>query len=294
MTIMASICDHIFDFHINSHYLASCVESLLKKNIVHTKSVIDPFVVEIMDEYEAVNDEQKYIEHIKTKKASIFLNYKKAVCFVDENKIKSAESLYYQLINPLIIKVMQLKNLLYVHGAAMQIEKKGISVIGHRNAGKTTLSLITLLQGEKVLTDDCLFINECLEAQSFYRPLHVNPNLGSILNIEKELEQCKPYLHDEVELNYDIDLFHPKQMAAKLKLESIFFSHVKNIQSTNIEKLTDKQKKDKLIDYINENGGLPNSLENVFCAMLDLPMYDLHLGNDILENPKIIKSFTKY
>lgn len=294
MNITTSICGSIIDFRIENDFLATCVKTLLEKNIVSSKNNTNPFLVNIICEHENANDETNYIAQIRTKKASVFFNSNNAICYVDEDKIKSAESLYYQLISPLIIKIMEFKGLLYIHGAAMNIDRKGFAVIGPRNAGKTTLSLITLLQGEEILTDDCLFINNLLEAQSFYRPLHVNPNLGAILNIEDRLKNCKPYLHDEIELNYDIDLYHPNQMITKLKLESVFFSQVKNIPSTSVKELADDQKKNKLFTYINENGGLSSNTENVIEAMLGLPMYDLLLGNDILSNPQTIKNLAKY
>ena len=294
MNITTSICGNIIDFRIKSDFLSACVKILLEKNIVSSKNNTDAFVVNIIGEHENVNDETNFIAQIRTKKASVFLKSNNAICYIDDNKIKSAESLYYQLINPLIIKIMEIKKLLYIHGAAMNIDRKGIAIIGPRNAGKTTLSLITLLQGGEILTDDCLFINGLLEAQSFYRPLHVNPNLGTILNIEDQLKNCKPYLHDEIELNYDIDLYHPNQMISKLKLESIFFSQVKNMPSTSIKEFAYDQKKNKLFTYINENGGLSSNTENVIEAMLSLPMYDLLLGNDILSNPQTIKNLAKY
>lgn len=229
---------------------------------------------------------------LKTKKSAIYLSNKLVECYLDVERIREPESLYYFLINPVLIHVFALNNKLYIHGACIEMEDKGVCILGPRNSGKTTLSIMALLKGYRLLTDDCIFVDSKNIARSFYRPLHVHPALGEKLNIEDRLLECKPYMNDEIELNYRIEKYHPKQAMNNKKLDVLIFPSVTALENTIVNEIIDRQDKKRriieCIQYSTEGKIINNSLYGILENLIDLPAYEVYLGKNLFQNYEVV------
>ena len=266
-----------------------------------SKYIVDKDIYEIQYTVNIINkSEEKYknkndcIKFIHNKKAKLFIYKFMADVFIDYEKIREPESLYYFLINPLLMHVFTFFHKLYLHGACIGIKENGVAILGPSNSGKTTLSILALLNGYNLLTDDCFYIEEDMIAESYYRPLHIHPNLGSKLKINDKLRECEPYMQDVVELNYRMEKYHPKQTISKQLVNIIIFPFISaDEEKCELIKIEDKKKKIELIKrsfgyLLNHNSSL--SLIKVLDSIYSLPSYELVMGEDIFIDSKKIFS----
>jgi hypothetical protein len=227
----------------------------------------------------------------RTKKAALFLYSDHAESYVDSIRVRESESLYYFLVHPLLVHVQALFHRLHLHGACICVENKGMVVLGPRNSGKTTLSMIALLEGHRLLTDDCIFVDRQLCAHSFPRPLHISPALGESLHIGDRIESCEPYMSDVIERNYRMEFYHPEQMLQTQSIDALLFPSIAPTQYCSVNILDDSEAKimklQESLSYFQE-GMLSGEVLKIYDGLLGLPAYQIILGNDFFDNPRCI------
>lgn len=293
--VRINICEMIYEWIFSDKKMADYFRFVM--NIPQKDEYIADFAPDCTVKVNTNDSKKVFLDQyndatLKTKKSAIYLSDKSVECYLDVERIREPESLYYFLINPVLIHVFALNNKLYIHGACIGMEDKGVCILGPRNSGKTTLSIMALLKGYQLLTDDCIFVDSKNIARSFYRPLHVHPALGKKLHIEDRLLECKPYMNDEIELNYRIEKYHPKQAMDNKKLDVLIFPSVTALENTIVNEIIDRQEKKRRIiecvQYSTVEKMINDSLNGILENLIDLPAYEVSLGKNLFENYEVV------
>lgn len=283
------ICGYCYEYQCNHETIHNYILELLETHSIKNNFHVD-FSVCIKKSF----PEDDSLEHgqvllFETKKVKTF--HKKMESFqvwVDVEKINEMESLYYHLLSPLITKTLCYKGLFYLHGACMEIHNKGIIFLGIRNSGKSTLSIVNLLAGSRFLTDDCIFLDDELVAQTLYRPIHIDPALGEVLNIQDRISSNDKYLSKEKEVNYYQKKYHADQLVDKLKAECVVFLRLSKEKKAEKIPMTIAQVKEEIGNYMGDY-----QQEKLVELLSHIPAYHLTWGEEELNNPFLLQELLK-
>jgi len=244
------ICGYIYEFQCNNKKVYEYLLGLLGNHkCTYVKNVDFSFALQT-DSYLDVKNYTNENCIWETKKVRVYTEgmHTFYVC-IDIEKIREMESLYYHFFFPVIKKTLCYKGLFYLHGACIEINNKGIIFLGERNAGKSTLSILELLEGNRFLTDDCIFLDDFMKAKSIYRPIHIDPNMGETLKISDKISPDDKYLSKENEVNYYPQKFHKDQLIKHLKVDAIVFLHLSNDKESNLVSMKPEQVAEEIYLY---------------------------------------------
>ncbi|MBK1811306.1 hypothetical protein JHL18_11780 [Clostridium sp. YIM B02505] len=200
-----------------------------------------------------------------TKKAMIQEQNETYYAILNVETINAPDSLYYHFAAPLLKYSLKKRGFLYLHSAGARINGKGCLFLGHRNAGKSTLSLLNLLHGGDFLSDDLVYIREQY-AHTIYRPIHIDPDMARNLGVGDRVSKEDRYLKDEVEVNYYQEEYHQGQILREMKVEQIIYLQLSDCEDLRYQHILNSTKKENmLLEYIGEE------VAHTFMNLLELP-----------------------
>ena len=216
----------------------------------------------------------------RTAKVSLYKysedNYKAVVC---NEKIDSAESLYYHLFLPYIKIIACQFGYIDIHGAGIELSGCGIVFYGKSNAGKSTLATLLLLNGGFLLNDDILFIKE-RNVYSFYRPIHIFPDIANIIGIGSQVEG-KPYIKNREEVNYYYQYEHSDKMKNFTRLCILVVIEYDDDVIFSAECENEQEKRHKIRHECRLQAPCYD----------DIRIYSLRWGSKMLRNPSVFLDF---
>ena len=278
------ICGYIYEFLCNNKKIHEYLLGLLENHrCTDVKNVDFSFVLQT-DSYIDVKNITNGNCIWETKKVRVTTEDMRAFyAWIDINKIREMESLYYHLFSPVIKKTLCYKGLFYLHGACLEINNKGIIFLGERNAGKSTLSILELLEGNRFLTDDCIFLDDFMKAKSIYRPIHIDPNMGEMLKISDRISVDDKYLSKEKEVNYYPQKFHKEQLIQQLKVDAIVFLHLSKDKESNLVSMKPEQVAKEIYLYSEDFHH-----EKLVEILKSVSVYSMTWGEKELNNPECL------
>lgn len=209
----------------------------------------------INNEYYYLVDTQEYIgnkiddEHYKI--------------IVKENN-ENAANWIVRIIRELYLREKEDKGYFFIHGTALEVDNKGIMLLGTSGSGKTTLAvkLLELNRMKRFLSNDRVFVDNNLNMDYF--PLAVTYAMGTVKNDRKLdtyfknnriLEKKKNLIYEDAENNVDCntplndvtEIFDLTDMVARTKLDYIIYPRFdKEFKGIEILEMTPSEKKELL------------------------------------------------
>ena len=194
------ICNCLFVFRSSNRKLLLYIDVLLEKHRVGRGIIANEQIEVTLHEIGKVlfDNEEPYYE---SKKAKLFCIEQKQFALIKAEDIRTPNSLYYHFLDPMLKNVFRRKGVICLHGAGALIQGRGIIFLGNRNAGKSTISILNLLNGGKFLTDDVIYLDGGM-AHTIYRPIHIDPKFAETIGIGGRIDINDKYLDKESEVNY--------------------------------------------------------------------------------------------
>ena len=278
------ICGYIYEFQCEHKKIHEYVKGLLGYQSCSEEQETHFKIVLKTDNYQEMNLGENCIW--ETKKVKVFTkDMHNFEAWIDADKICEMESLYYHLLSPIIKKTLCSSGLVYFHGACFEMGQRGLVFLGERNAGKSTLSILELLDGNKFLTDDCIFLDEDMVAKSLYRPIHIDPQMGEVLKISDRISPDDKYLSKEKEVNYYPQKYHKSQIVQQLEVDAIIFLHLSDNEESKVIPLTPEQVAERIGNYTEDY-----QLEKILAILSGVPAYSVTWGKRELKNIKNLHS----
>ena len=248
--------------------------------------------VKIDDEYYYLVDTQEYIgnkidnEHYRI--------------IVKENNENSANWIV-RIIRELYLREKEDKGYFFLHGTALEIDDKGIMLLGTSGSGKTTLAvkLLELNRRKNFLSNDRVFVDNNLKMDYF--PQAVTYAMGTVKNnirldayfknnriLEKKknliYENAKNDIDCNTPLNDVKEIFDLTDMVARTKLDYIIYPRFdKEFKEIEVLEMTNSEKKE-LLEITNFT---PNDAESLRKQWKRKRLIE---ENEIIENKrKLIK-----
>lgn len=256
-------CKILFEFETDIDKIAQFMDALFAR---HADASKDPADIRVIIDGQW-NDRMNNVNPAfhTTKKVLIQEQNDSYYTFVNVETIDASDSLYYHFAAPLLKYSLKKRGVLYLHSAGARINGKGCLFLGHRNAGKSTLSLLTLLHGGDFLTDDAVYIREQY-AHTVYRPIHIDPDMARILGLGDRISNEDKYLKDEVEVNYYQERYHPSQILTELKVDHIIYLTLSAGEELHYHDILDDiQKETMFAEYVGEEEA------HIFRSLIELP-----------------------
>lgn len=188
------------------------------------------------------------------------LHYK---IIVEENNENSANWIV-RIIRELYLREKEDKEYAFMHGTGIEIDNKGLLLLGTSGSGKTTLAvkMMELNYKKKFLSNDRVFINKDMNMDYF--PQAITYAMGTVKNNEKLnkyfkdtriLEKKKKITYEEAQNDVDCNtpltdvakIFNDVNMVSRTKLNTIIYPRFdKDFESIEVINMTKKEKKELL------------------------------------------------
>ena len=207
--------------------------------------------VKIDNEYYYLVDTQEYIGNkIDDKHYRIIVR----------NNNENSANWIVRIIRELYLREKEDKGYFFMHGTSLEIDNKGIMLLGTSGSGKTTLAvkLLELNRMKKFLSNDRIFIDNDLKMDYF--PQAVTYAMGTVKNNQKLdtyfkenriLEKRKNLIYEDAKNDIDCNtplndvkkIFNLTEMVARTKLNYIIyprldmeFNGIKVLEMPTLEK----------------------------------------------------------
>lgn len=207
--------------------------------------------VKIDNEYYYLVDTQEYIGNkIDDKHYRIIVR----------NNNENSANWIVRIIRELYLREKEDKGYFFMHGTSLEIDNKGIMLLGTSGSGKTTLAvkLLELNRMKKFLSNDRIFIDNDLKMDYF--PQAVTYAMGTVKNNQKLdtyfkenriLEKRKNLIYEDAKNDIDCNtplndvkkIFNLTEMVARTKLNYIIypridmeFNGIKVLEMSTLEK----------------------------------------------------------
>ena len=201
------------------------------------------------------------------------LNFK---ILVQENSNNSLNWIV-RVIREIYLREEEDKEYNFMHGTGLEIDGKGILILGSSGSGKTTLA-VKLLEYSKhkyFFSNDRMFINQ--EGYMNYFPLQMTFAMGTVKNNNKLdsyfketriLEQKKRIKYEEVDNKMDCNvpltdiakIFNNTDMKARTKIDTIIFPQI-DLKST--ETIVEDMTKEEIRNMLLETDFTPDDIESL-------------------------------
>lgn len=252
--------------------------------------------VKIDDKYYYLVDTKEYI--------GIKIDNEHYKIIVKENNENTANWIV-RIIRELYLREKEDRGYFFLHGTALEIDDKGIMLLGTSGSGKTTLAvkLLELNKRKKFLSNDRVFVDNNLKMDYF--PQAVTYAMGTVKNnirldtyfknnriLEKKknliYENAKNDLDCNTPLNDVKKIFDFTDMVARTKLNYIIYPRFdKDFKGIEDLKMTDSEK----IELLEITNFTPNDTESLRKPWIRKRIIN---ENEIIENKKnLIKSIMK-
>lgn len=201
------------------------------------------------------------------------LHYK---IIVKENSDNSANWIV-RIIRELYLREKEDKGYAFMHGTGIEIDNKGLLLLGTSGSGKTTLAvkMMELHNKKRFLSNDRVFVNKDMNMDYF--PQAVTYAMGTVKNNKKLnkyfkdtriLEKKKKMVYEEAENDIDCNtpltdvaqIFNDVYMTSRTKLNTIIYPRFdRDFSSVEVMNMNEKEKKE-LIEITNFT---PNDTESL-------------------------------
>ncbi|MFC1617025.1 hypothetical protein ACFL2K_02280 [Candidatus Margulisiibacteriota bacterium] len=184
------------------------------------------------------------------------------------------------------------KNNSFIHASAVGTENDCVLFVGESGSGKSTSALTCLNSKLNYLSDDFCFIS-----------LDPKPYAHSLFNaakLEKDNLNNFPFLRNKHVNNdsdpkylYLLNTLFPEKMTKKLPIKAIFVPQINNSISTTIEPTSPMTALKAIAPTtILQLSAEQNSLLTIFSKLVQkVPCYNLKLGSDLEQIPKIVSKY---
>ena len=176
------------------------------------------------------------------------------------NNNENSANWIVRIIRELYLREKEDKGYFFMHGTSLEIDNKGIMLLGTSGSGKTTLAvkLLELNRMKKFLSNDRIFIDNDLKMDYF--PQAVTYAMGTVKNNQKLdtyfkenriLEKRKNLIYEDAKNDIDCNtplndvkkIFNLTEMVARTKLNYIIypridmeFNEIKVLEMSTLEK----------------------------------------------------------
>jgi hypothetical protein len=225
-----------------------------------------------------LEDKEEYIISIDSREKSVEAYFKPSVSITEKIRF---------LTKRVLIRSLELRNIFFIHGAAIEWDGSSIIFAGSSGSGKTS-ALITLLEkGKKLITDDTVLFKEQIVLPFYIRSMIHRDMLKTFPKLKKGIGSNATWVSEAkgwwMDIG-DIFSFHAKG----LPLSKIFYLYVWKSSKTRCEEISKKEMLSKLYrTYIQETTQIPLDTglhDKVFAAYHSLlehvDCYKLFVGKD--------------
>lgn len=227
------------------------------------------------------------------------------------NNNENSANWIVRIIRELYLREKEDKGYFFMHGTSLEIDNKGIMLLGTSGSGKTTLAvkLLELNRIKKFLSNDRVFVDN--ELTMDYFPQAVTYAMGTVKNNLKldkyfkknrVLEKRKKLIYEDAENDIDCNtplndvkkIFNLTEMVARTKLNYIIyprfdmeFNGIKVLEMSNFEKK-------ELLDITNFTPNDTESLRKPWIRKRQIGEKEISINkqkliNKIMEDVKIKK-----
>lgn len=201
----------------------------------------------------------------------------------------------------MLYKILKTPNTALVHGACTGMDNNGILLCARGQRGKSTLTVLSMLEGFEYVSDDYLILEKDtagLYAYPIYSIITLSPRMYNELydRLEGTRFLSNNARKDKYVLN--ISNFH-NQFKQKYPIKLCLSLDFTSDENPSVEECS-QQEKGKAVTQMIHSTVLQmhdmqdvNNIKKLIGMITDFPFYKINLCNDINKNVRILKEFIK-
>jgi len=232
------------------------------------------------------------VEAYNAKTSTIYMMYAHNV-ELDINVIRKMG----HIIVRYLYEISKSENQILTHSASVGLNNKGVMISARGGGGKSTLAVSAMLDGFQYVSDDYLMLtkkNDGLFACPVYSTINLSPSI-----IEKMPALKAGYLWNSwwQPQKHTLEISeHHSSFVNTLPIKALIFPQIKDIETPQIEKMTDKGKAITQMVYSSvsqlvnpENRS--DYIKTLLSFIKDLNVYKINLSPDLKKNTKCLRKF---